>query len=122
MADGDLIGRRAAFGHVAHGDANATVVVSLPLTPTDDGYWHILARSWGGKSSGANMKSWLIIGLARMDGGAVTVNELTTLGSTGTATLTASGSSVKVSVTSESGQNSGALIEAYGFKLDINLA
>ena len=123
MADGDLIGRRSALAHVAHTDSASTVVCSLTLPSSVDGYFHILARAWGGTATATNNEACIIHAVVRMDAGSATLDDIVTTGSHAyVSTLTTSGAAVRVEITAANGHHSGALIEAYGFELAITPA
>lgn len=126
MADGAIIGRRAAIGQVAHTDGTATVVASLTLPTSHDGIYHVIGRVVCSSNTGTGMCVGTLTGMVMVDGGAAILQveePLQDVGATGyTLALTESGGAIRVSVTAANGVRSVALIEAFGVEMALTLA
>lgn len=130
MADGKIFGSRREHGQVAHTDGTEQTVVELtgdlaiPTTP--EGIWYIRADVVCHGSNGTTGLCGQLTGQARMDGGVLSVGNVTWTGTDGgsgyTATLDDGGGVVRVRVTAANLQRSVARIEAFGVEMAITAA
>ncbi len=112
-------------GRAAHTDANPTIVASMTLPASPEGYYAVRANVGGGKAGATSKYALAVAGSVMVNEGAASVGESvpTTSGSGFTAAITVSGLVVSVSVTAESGVYSTGTIEALdGVELAISPA
>lgn len=126
MADGAIIGRRAAIGQVAHTDGTATTVVTWSTSSLPEGYFAVRGEFTGGTASGTNsIRGTLTAQLRKSDAGLLlgVDSELSDYGATGySAALVISGTDLVLQITAANGQRSVGHIELFGVELNLTIA
>lgn len=125
MADGALIGRRAALGQVNIASAAATVVATVTL-PNTEGHYHIIARIAGGNASKSTKFAIIEHADVMVDGGAAEIGTqgvISNIGASGvTPDFAVSGLDVQIRLADANGFRAVAMAEAFGVEMVLTAA